>query len=547
MALLEGLWTELRAALGNAPALRAERPCDEDVVSCVWEALRRLDVLESALETLSSASISGACPDRRRALEHKQAGNSAFRLGKLPEAAREYSLCLQWLSHAEDPLCAAQVYGNRALCALRMGELAQAEADATSALELRPTDKALFHRARGRGAQGRWEEALADCEEAARLSQVTEPQIGRFRDECAARLLEGAPESCAERTDESRQSALPEKRVAWRRAADASLGRELVTVNPEPQGTLLLEEAPLAWGLERTARRERCSGCGARLGGRAAESPCLATSLASGGSHLHAPFFESCPRCPLALYCSRACREADVFHRPDGVECGRPWPSVLGAAALVASRLVRAGETAHADPARADAPATLESGTRLFDPEERLLSAGVSLLCALVQLRHSPCGPEASSGSQKSCAPSRNSPLLLATKHYAALGTLRVNGFALHEPWNDGSSAPYGHAVYALASMANHSCAPTVAIHFEARAIEGERWFLIGNFCLWSIAADTEERLWAEYAFQVSILKCNDNLHPRPCRGPYFACTPRKTSTKALRPCGTAMEAALGP
>ena len=480
MALLEGLWTELRAALGNAPALRAEQPCDEDVVSCIWEALRRLDVLESALETLSSPSISGACPDRRRALEHKQAGNSAFRLGKLPEAAREYSLCLQWLSHAEDPLCAAQVYGNRALCALRMSEHAQAEADATSALDLRPTDKALFHRARARGAQGRWEEALADCEEAARLSQATDPQIRRFRDECAVRLLE----SCAERTDESRQSALPEKRVAWRRAADASLGRELVTVDPEPQGTLLLEEAPLAWGLERTARRERCAGCGVRLGERAAESPCSATNLASGGSHLSAPFFESCPRCPLALYCSRACREADAFHRPGGVECGRPWPSVLGAPALVASRLVRAGETAHADPARADAPATLESGTRLFDPEERLSSAGVSLLCALVQLRHGLCRAEASSGSGKSYA---SSPLLLATKHYAALGTLRVNGFALHEPWNDGSGAPYGHAVYALASMANHSCAPTVAIRFEARAIEwgvgGSEWeFLLVEY-----------------------------------------------------------------
>lgn len=93
-----------------------------------------------------------------------------------------------------------------------------------------------------------------------------------------------------------------------------------------------------------------------------------------------APFY--CRRCPMAVYCSAACRNADAFHLPGGPECGRPWPVLLPVEAVAALRLARQLRVAGCDSAAARQVAAL--GTHFSElPAEDLVE-----MAALAALAH---------------------------------------------------------------------------------------------------------------------------------------------------------------
>ncbi|KAG2485192.1 hypothetical protein HYH03_016081 [Edaphochlamys debaryana] len=73
----------------------------------------------------------------------------------------------------------------------------------------------------------------------------------------------------------------------------------------------------------------------------------------AGGVRPSVPY--PCQYCPMALYCSPQCRDADPYHVPGGAECGLPWASLLPEEGLLAARLLRAAgaeEAAEAGGAR---------------------------------------------------------------------------------------------------------------------------------------------------------------------------------------------------
>lgn len=182
---------------------------------------------------------------------------------------------------------------------------------------------------------------------------------------------------------------------------------------------------------------QRCACCGALLGQPLLVHPCLA--------------------CPLALFCSPACRTWHPFHTAGGRECGRAWPRLLPGNSLLALRLVLVRREA-TGPA-AWSLARLTGGTHLFGAEEKLVGAVAACLTALCW-----AGPE--DGGMRTGA---RACLPLAEAVYHASGQVRLNAFGLHPPWNSGRDEAYAQAIYPTASLANHACRPNISVHFEVR------------------------------------------------------------------------------
>ncbi|KAL6780237.1 hypothetical protein ACKKBF_B13910 [Auxenochlorella protothecoides x Auxenochlorella symbiontica] len=454
MAGIGGLLDSLRAdvSLGTRPAAGQEGD-EETYITAVWDALCRHRLLETILNQLLDRSVPGACPDHERALRHKDAGNSFFKAGLYEDATKEYDECLHWLDARAWPVQAAQAYSNRALCWLRRGQATAAEEDAGQALTLDPANaKAAFRRSSARMALEDWPGALVDA--LAAQASAPGPDVEAAVARCRAAVggvenmaRDGAP-ACAERasgpdTDGSlRQAAASpapsQPAVGGRQAQDPRLGRELVATRQVSRGECVLREAPAAWVLGRAASQERCARCGTLLGHppRRAVHPCLA--------------------CPLALFCSPACRTGHPFHQAGGRECGRAWSRLLPANSLLALRLVL---TQRGLPApQASALAGLACGTHLFSAEERLVAAAAACLAAL-------CWAGAEGRSLRA---EDEAPLLgLATAVFRASGQVRLNAFGLHPPWNSGRDTAYAQAVYPTASLANHACRPSISVYFD--------------------------------------------------------------------------------
>lgn len=194
------------------------------------------------------------------------------------------------------------------------------------------------------------------------------------------------------------------ERLGIAEAVDA--GRCLVVDQALPAGTDVLRERPLVHALTKLGRRlvspgrlaclpdclparppappwasAACQG----LHTYGSSQPFLlsmqvcATCLASL-TDVAAPFY--CRRCPVAVYCSAACRDGDASHLPGGPECGRPWPVLLPPDAVAALRLARRLRTAGASSAEAQQVAAL--GTHFSElPAEDLVE-----LAALAALAH---------------------------------------------------------------------------------------------------------------------------------------------------------------
>lgn len=489
---MKPLFDWLRRPDGAADRLRDLSLNPHEIVALIWRDVSEKNpaVLDRSLEELLRQDVPGACADHERALEAKAAGNAAFQQSDLQMAAAHYSECLLWTNQSQQPELARTAYCNRALCALRLGAYGQSESDAKASLRIRPSDKAHFHRARALAKQGRWGEAMCECNAALKL-RGNNTQVRAFLDVCLASV--GA-HNCVDESgiDEpsmqpvrTRVSSLtatltaPKRSVPpiWRMADDEALGRELVTGEAVQKGARILEEQSFAWCLSRSGRKLRCATCGKKLVGIDESTKVLNTGL-----HIRVPtgipcFYECCPRCPLARYCTRACRDADRFHRPGGLECGLPWPSVLSGHALLANRFVRALKEAETVPSEIQnsppPPSSLESGTPLFDADERLVHGIASILCAAIQLLVETASAVAEATTEgrwrKKLASNASALLERAAQHYWAMGIVRVNGFALHGPCYNGGEPPYGHGIYPLASMLNHSCQPNTMAHFDVR------------------------------------------------------------------------------
>lgn len=87
-----------------------------------------------------------------------------------------------------------------------------------------------------------------------------------------------------------------------------------------------------------TAPPQCCNHCGAALA-HSSTSAVSPTPMPTQPSLLSAVWY--CRACPLAQYCSVACREAERFHLPGGPECGQPWTALLPPEAVLALRLGR--------------------------------------------------------------------------------------------------------------------------------------------------------------------------------------------------------------
>jgi hypothetical protein len=132
------------------------------------------------------------------------------------------------------------------------------------------------------------------------------------------------------------QPGPPAPTLRVRYSSDA--GRHLAAARPLSQGTDLLTELPFTAVPMRAARGAVCWRCLAPL------QP-ISGGGGSGSRVPAAPF--PCRGCAAALYCSRACRDADAGAAGGhGGECGQPWPLLVPPEAWLAARLVAARRTA---------------------------------------------------------------------------------------------------------------------------------------------------------------------------------------------------------
>jgi hypothetical protein len=114
------------------------------------------------------------------------------------------------------------------------------------------------------------------------------------------------------------------------------------------------------------------------------------------------PAWLACGACALARYCSVACRGAHAGAHAAGCECGRPWPALLPARAVLAARLARLVAAVGRPPPPPPPPVLFAAGQsmeRSWQHPPRLRGTGRGRCCGGRSRRSapprkgSPCGP----------------------------------------------------------------------------------------------------------------------------------------------------------
>ena len=366
----------------------------------------------------------------------------------------------------EGACAASRLYGNRALCLLRLSPPAAAAAadDASCAIACDPGfGKAFYRRACARQVLGEPAAALKDAEQALQLQQQEGGDMGELQGlvatlEQAAALAAAAPAAeanghanghdgdastapyaAAGSVDQLVGAAAPALGVEYTEVA----GRCLAAGEALPAGQDVLREAPFAWALTKQGRRSCCAVCCKPL----ARAPPAAVTY--------------CRHCAVASYCSLACRNADVWHAPGGPECGcwGPWTVLLPTRALLALRLVRQLQS-QAGSAAAELAASLETHFTELPRAEALRQAALAVVATGVWQ----AAQERVLASSRAGAAGGN---ITAAEVLAALCQVAINGLAIVPPDCARAEDRLGLGIYPVAALLNHSCEPNVGVRFE--------------------------------------------------------------------------------
>jgi hypothetical protein len=452
----------LQAAGGGDAALATA------LASLAGEVLAATAAAELAdlVADLAHPAVAGCVPDAAAALQARAAGAAHFRAGEHEAAAAAYSSALRWIDEVADGAGTAALYCNRSICHAVLNRHAAALADAECAAAADPASgkarhrAALAHERLGapaaalREARAALARAPASAESAALVARLaafpgaagpadagSPAALGAdfvWHDVPAALRCEA--EASAYDEDDAGDAAFSTADAAALAAAASPLltvvdapgaGRALTAAAAAAARADLFREAPFALALAKGRRRSHCAAC-------ARELP----------AH---PF--PCARCPAAAFCSPACRAAERWHSPGGIECGVPYPALLPPDLFLALRVARGLGARRGAPA-ARLVASLESHLARLPPDDALHLAAAAT-----------CAAEAHAAAAARAEPP--APPLPAAAVLRALAQVRVNGVAVVPPECGGAEDRVALAVYPITSMMNHSCAASVALRFS--------------------------------------------------------------------------------
>ena len=350
------------------------------------------------------------CPPSEAAAQLLEAIN-ACRRGAFTDAVQAASEAFRHTPGGLSSNSAVPVLAVRAEALLRCGRPAEALEDATRVLELEPGN------ARAQAAR-----AEADSSPPRSARQSMQPA------ECALYV------SSSGHVD---VGTVPHASPAVRVGDAGPAGRGLFVSCDLPVGSVLVCEPPFAAVVHKAARTSRCHACFQLL-----------------------PLNQvPCKGCNFGRYCSTACMDAACAGVHGKHECGSAWAAALPADAVLAVR-VACGIQDAGPSSRALDVAQLQAHwptghDRAQEKVEQCVLAAVLAQC--LATRSAASGTEAPTAAQ-----------LLR-----ALRLVRTNCFAVTDDWAPQvySGAARGEctvatAVYATASLCNHSCAPVAHASF---------------------------------------------------------------------------------
>ncbi|KAL3132487.1 hypothetical protein ABBQ32_009035 [Trebouxia sp. C0010 RCD-2024] len=431
--------------------------------------------MSSAAYWIDTYLRQGVCSDHAEGLRHREVGTAAFRRHDLSKAAAAYSDCLHVLDETtiSGSAAASHVYCNRALVLLqqRPPDKQAALQDSTCAIACdRANCKAWYRRACSHEALLNYSAACSDAAMAVQLSSGTQHEdcvrlLQRLQ--AAAKLpvlsSKGANSAAAAGITADAEPKIPPDMAEIPSlsvpASECMLdvhnskaqGRQLAVTNNIAAGTVMWTEQPYVHVLLKRHRKQKCSHCLKPLPAQACYS---------------------CQACSLVRYCTPHCRQSDSFHTSGGIECGVPWPLLLPADVVLAVRMVskmsqcsdaqptESSCTAQDSQANAEHIRSLETHWQQTSPQVLTELTLLSTVAALCCCQYSSGLPSPSAGSI-----------------LTALLQIHVNGLAVVPAQHTNEEDRVALAVYATASLMNHSCQPNVALAFDgkvltARAVE---------------------------------------------------------------------------
>jgi hypothetical protein len=386
--------------------------------------------------------------------------------------------------------------------------------DACCAVELAPQwGKGWYRRACVRLEAEEWEQALCDAQQAQALAPGADAEalISLLGARVQQRAQQEGKGVTTAASHAAKVTALPPSAPVPRSPAELvvavsgglvsmhsteAAGRELVAARDLSAGSDVFEEVsyvhvhayPQQEAGEGGEARHTCAGC------------CMPL--------LAQPSRWFCRRCPCVAYCSVACRDGDEHHVPGGPECGVQWPhpntllalrlvrkvgrlgsdgggkataevasaategategEVAGAAAAVdGGRSTAALLASSASPAATAVMESLEAHTAQQPPKELVTMIYEVVLACEVWGRAQARAAVPERGRDGELIPVAPAQLL------HAMCQARINCFALVPPLEFGPDARRGAAMYAVASLFNHSCQPNVSVFFQVGQARG--------------------------------------------------------------------------